>query len=158
MLKDYYAILDVSQDASLTEIKQQYQRLLLIHHPDKQLQQQTATASLKGSAGLKLIPLQDIKEAWECLREPNHRAFYDSSLQAMRLHANGQVHDDIDLDDMDFDEGSGSYTFPCRCSGEYIISEDELELGVDTVVCSTCSLIVRIHYEAAEDEDDEDTN
>jgi diphthamide biosynthesis protein 4 len=54
---------------------------------------------------------------------------------------------------------SGSYTSPCRCSGEYIISEDELELGVDTVVCSTCSLIVRIHYEAAEDEDeDEDTN
>lgn len=24
----------------------------------------------------------------------------------MRLHANGQVHDDIDLDDMDFDEGT----------------------------------------------------
>ncbi|KAH7050967.1 hypothetical protein BKA57DRAFT_459961 [Linnemannia elongata] len=156
MLKDYYAILDVSQDASLAEIKQQYQRLLLIHHPDKQLQQQTAPAN--GISGLKLIPLQDIKEAWECLREPNHRAFYDSSLQAMRLHANGQVHDDIDLDDMDFDEEAGSYTSPCRCSGEYIISEDELELGVDTVVCSTCSLIVRIHYEAADDDDDEDTN
>lgn len=30
MLKDYYAILNVSQDASLAEIKQQYQRLLLI--------------------------------------------------------------------------------------------------------------------------------
>ncbi|KAK3835792.1 MAG: hypothetical protein JOS17DRAFT_519049 [Linnemannia elongata] len=156
MLKDYYAILDVSQDASLAEIKQQYQRLLLIHHPDKQLQQQTAPNS--GSPSLKLIPLQDIKEAWECLREPNHRAFYDSSLQAMKLHANGQVHDDIDLDDMDFDEELGSYTSPCRCSGEYIISEDELELGVDTVVCSTCSLIVRIHYEAADNDEDEDTN
>ncbi|KAF9088997.1 DnaJ sub C member 24 [Mortierella sp. GBA35] len=151
MLKDYYAILDVPQDSSLAEIKQQYQRLLLIHHPDKQLQQQQTP-----SPGLTLIPLQDIKEAWECLRQPNQRAFYDSSLQAMRLHANGQVHDDIDLDDMDFDEESGSYSSPCRCSGEYIISEDELELGVDTVVCSTCSLIVRIHYEAAED--DEDTN
>ncbi|KAF9134903.1 DnaJ sub C member 24 [Mortierella sp. 14UC] len=152
MLKDYYAILDVHQDASLAEIKQQYQRLLLIHHPDKQLQQQTP----HGTSGLKLIPLQDIKEAWECLREPSHRAFYDSSLQAMRLHANGQVNDDIDLDDMDYDEEAGSYTSPCRCSGDYIILEDELELGVDTVVCSTCSLIVRIHYEAAED--DEDTN
>ncbi|KAF9923527.1 Diphthamide biosynthesis protein 4 [Linnemannia zychae] len=153
MLKDYYAILDVSQDATVTEIKQQYQRLLLIHHPDKQLQQQASSTDLKS------IPLQDIKEAWECLREPNHRAFYDSSLQAMRLHANGQVHDDIDLDDMEYDEESGSYTSPCRCSGEYIISEDELELGVDTVGCSTCSLIVRIHYEEADDrEEDNESN
>lgn len=30
MLKDYYEILSVPQDASLTEIKQQYQKLLLI--------------------------------------------------------------------------------------------------------------------------------
>jgi preprotein translocase subunit Sec63 len=30
MLKDYYDILSVPQDASLAEIKQQYQKLLLI--------------------------------------------------------------------------------------------------------------------------------
>lgn len=29
----------------------------------------------------------------------------------MRLHANGQVHDDIDLDDMDFDEGTQGRSF-----------------------------------------------
>lgn len=85
---------------------------------------------------------------------PAQRAFYDSSLKAMRLHANGQVNDDIDLDDMEFDEESGTYASPCRCSGEYIISVNELELGVDTVTCSTCSLIVRIHYEAADDDEE----
>ncbi|CAO3567473.1 unnamed protein product [Mortierella alpina] len=152
MLKDYYAILSVSQDASLSEIKLQYQKLLLIHHPDKQQQIQSQQAP---STALKqAIPLQDIKEAWECLRQPNQRAFYDSSLKAMRLRANGHVNDDIDLDDMDYNEDSGTYSAPCRCSGEYIISEDELELGVDTVVCSTCSLIVRIHYEVETDHDD----
>lgn len=46
---------------------------------------------------------------------------------------------------------SDTYSSPCRCSGEYIISVNELELGVDTVACSTCSLIVRIHYEVSED-------
>jgi diphthamide biosynthesis protein 4 len=30
MLKDYYAILGVAEDAPVAEIKQQYQRLLLI--------------------------------------------------------------------------------------------------------------------------------
>ncbi|KAF9176838.1 Diphthamide biosynthesis protein 4 [Haplosporangium sp. Z 767] len=143
MLKDYYAILDITQDATVAEIKQQYQKLLLIHHPDKQQQNQSQQLS-PAMAPVALIPLQDIKEAWECLRQPDQRAFYDSSLKAMRLRANGQVNDDIDLDDMEYDEG--------KSHGEYIISEDELELGVDTVVCSTCSLIVRIHYEVADDD------
>ncbi|KAF9556476.1 Diphthamide biosynthesis protein 4 [Mortierella alpina] len=156
MLKDYYAILDVPQGASLSEIKQQYQKLLLIHHPDKQQQNQSQQAP--SAAPKEAIPLQDIKEAWECLRQPKQRAFYDSSLKAMRLRANGQVNDDIDLDDMDYNEESSTYSAPCRCSGEYVISEDELELGVDTVVCSTCSLIVRIHYEAETDHDDDNDN
>ncbi|KAG0247980.1 Diphthamide biosynthesis protein 4 [Mortierella polycephala] len=147
MLKDYYAILSITQDATVAEIKQQYQKLLLIHHPDKQQQNQFQQLS-SAMAPAALIPLQDIKEAWECLRQPDQRTFYDSSLKAMRLRANGQVNDDIDLDDMEYDEG--------KSHGEYIISEDELELGVDTVVCSTCSLIVRIHYEVADDDDDDD--
>ncbi|KAF9381081.1 Diphthamide biosynthesis protein 4 [Podila verticillata] len=148
MLKDYYAILGVAEDSSPAEIKLQYQKLLLIHHPDKQQQKQPGHLPAH-----ELIPLQEIMEAWECLRMPTQREFYDSSLKAMKLRANGQVNDDIDLDDMDYDEESSVYTSPCRCSGEYIISEDELELGVDTVVCSTCSLIVRIHYEVADDDD-----
>ncbi|KAG0018650.1 Diphthamide biosynthesis protein 4 [Podila clonocystis] len=150
MLKDYYAILGVAEDASSAEIKLQYQKLLLIHHPDKQQQKQSGQPPSH-----ELIPLQEIMEAWECLRMPAQREFYDSSLKAMKLRANGQVNDDIDLDDMDYDEESSVYTSPCRCSGEYVISEDELELGVDTVVCSTCSLIVRIHYEVADDDDDD---
>ncbi|KAF9438849.1 Diphthamide biosynthesis protein 4 [Entomortierella beljakovae] len=154
MLKDYYAILDISNDATLTEIKSQYQKLLLIHHPDKQQQNQSSQLNSPVPA---FIPLQDIKEAWECLRQPDRRSFYDSSLKAVKLRENGQVNDDIDLDDMDYDEETGTYTSPCRCSGEYIISEDELELSIDTVVCSTCSLIVRIHYQAA-DESEEDDN
>ncbi|KAF9895569.1 hypothetical protein BX616_009387, partial [Lobosporangium transversale] len=103
MLKDYYAILNVAQDATVAEIKQQYQKLLLIHHPDKQQQQQQQQSQTL-PVSVTSIPLQDIKEAWECLRQPTQRSFYDSSLKAMKLRANGQVNDDIDLDDMEYDE------------------------------------------------------
>ncbi|KAF9963073.1 hypothetical protein BGZ65_006138 [Modicella reniformis] len=117
MLKDYYAILGVAEDASVAEIRQHYQRLLLIHHPDKQQQNQSLRISSRSlpssSSSPPLIPLQDIKEAWECLRLPAQRAFYDSSLKAMRLHAIGQVNDDVDLDEMEFDEG--------KCLTQFVI-------------------------------------
>ncbi|KAF9351011.1 Diphthamide biosynthesis protein 4 [Mortierella sp. NVP85] len=145
MLKDYYAILGVAEGAPVAEIKQQYQRLLLIHHPDKQQQQQNQFLQASAGVSSSTVTLQEIKEAWENLRLPEQRAFYDSSLKAMRLRANGQVNEDIDLDDMEFDEGNG----------EFVISVKELELGVDTVTCSTCSLIVRIHYEAADDSEED---
>ncbi|KAF9585468.1 Diphthamide biosynthesis protein 4 [Lunasporangiospora selenospora] len=179
MLKDYYEILGVPQEATLAEIKQQYQRLLLTYHPDKQQQNLSQKQSVPTPVRDTTDPLLDVREAWECLREPSRREFYDSSLKgrhwlnrfsnvfslhyyltnsnseirfiAMKLRAQGQVNDDIDLDDMEFDEEAGIYSFPCRCSGEYAISEDELELGIDTVTCSTCSLIVLIHYEVADD-------
>ncbi|KAK3813988.1 MAG: hypothetical protein J3Q66DRAFT_345329 [Benniella sp.] len=155
MLKDYYAILGVAEGAPVAEIKQQYQRLLLIHHPDKQQQQNQSLQASAGVLSSSTVTLQEIKEAWENLRLPEQRAFYDSSLKAMRLRANGQVNEDIDLDDMEFDEDAETYSSPCRCSGEFVISVKELELGVDTVTCSTCSLIVRIHYEAADDSEED---
>ena len=40
----------------------------------------------------------------------------------------------------------------CRCSGRYEITEDQLEVGYDTVCCSSCSLYVRVLYEIVDEE------
>ena len=52
----------------------------------------------------------------------------------------------IDLDEMTYDPETGSFSTPCRCSGCYIITEAEMEKGVDTVNCSTCTLSIHVLY------------
>ena len=52
-----------------------------------------------------------------------------------------------------------TYSSDCRCDGEYIISEGDLENGQNIVCCSGCSLSIRVLYnmlsdEEAESEDD----
>ena len=38
-------------------------------------------------------------------------------------------HDEIELEDFEFDEELGAYTYPCPCGDQFIITEDELEVG-----------------------------
>lgn len=57
------------------------------------------------------------------------------------------VSDAVDLDNMTFDSTQAHYKSPCRCGGWYMVSENDLEGGVELVCCSTCSLSIRILYQ-----------
>jgi len=100
-------------------------------------------------------------------------------LIVQRLKQEGPITAEIDLDDMEFIEGNlfqsitlcpplaaygslcmlleesggGVYVHPCRCSGEYRITQADLEGGFDLVGCSTCSLRIRVLYSELEDEE-----
>ena len=64
--------------------------------------------------------------------------------------------DVVDLDDMTFDPRSGHYGFPCRCGGEYVVGEEELEEGVGLVCCTTCSLSISITYQEQQQEEEKE--
>ncbi|KAI0118768.1 hypothetical protein GGR51DRAFT_131927 [Nemania sp. FL0031] len=65
--KDYYKILGVSKDADESTIKKAYRKLAIIHHPDKNRDDEGAAERFK-----------DIGEAYETLSDPQKRARYDS--------------------------------------------------------------------------------
>lgn len=65
MIKDYYSTLEISSDATLTEIKKAYRRLALKYHPDK---------NKSDNAAQKFI---SITEAYEVLRDPLKKSEYD---------------------------------------------------------------------------------
>ena len=61
--KDYYQILGVSRDADDAEIKKAYRRLAIIHHPDKNRDNDEEKAAEK---------FKDIGEAYEHLIDPQY--------------------------------------------------------------------------------------
>ena len=66
MFKDYYQILEISQQASLSEIKQAYRSASKKWHPDLNLGKDTTQI------------MQDINEAYAILKEETKRMRYDA--------------------------------------------------------------------------------
>lgn len=58
---------------------------------------------------------------------------------------------EVDLDEMEYNEETTSFSLVCRCSGDYVITEDELEVGIDIVGCNNCSLRIRVLYDVIEE-------
>jgi len=65
--KDYYKILGVERNASEADIKKAYRRLAIVHHPDKNPDDESAAERFK-----------DIGEAYNVLSDRQLRARYDS--------------------------------------------------------------------------------
>jgi len=64
--RDYYEVLGVSKTATADDIKKAYRRLAMKHHPDRNKDDESASARFK-----------EAKEAYEVLRDPDKRAAYD---------------------------------------------------------------------------------
>ncbi|CAG8495852.1 32_t:CDS:2, partial [Acaulospora morrowiae] len=118
----YYDILEISETATIGEIKRQFHKLLLIYHPDK---------SLLDSSALDKIDDNDkvnrILEAWRVLKDPESRKLYDDELRAKKLDHDGIFNAEIDLGDMEHSADTNSYSTSCRCGGSYIVFEDDLD-------------------------------
>jgi len=76
--KDYYKILNVSQDATQKEIKKSFRKLAATYHPDKNIGDKKAEAKFK-----------EINEANEVLSNPEKRQKYDTLGQNWEAYQQG---------------------------------------------------------------------
>ncbi|KAK5990353.1 Diphthamide biosynthesis protein 4 [Cladobotryum mycophilum] len=146
------ALLDSQDDPSIL-IKQAYRRALLRHHPDKAAPN----------------PLDQIGQAFSTLSSPRQRSEYDAHQRLSRATANtsDQIRfqtgvENVDLDDLEFDEDGDRWYRSCRCGNDrgYSFQEDDLveveHEGVLMVGCQDCSLWLKVHF-AVMQEDEADT-
>lgn len=68
-MRRYYQLLELSEDATPEQVEKAYKRAASKHHPDKNIGNE-AEASER---------FKEIKEAYECLSDPERRAVYDET-------------------------------------------------------------------------------
>ncbi|RKP39800.1 hypothetical protein BJ085DRAFT_17457 [Dimargaris cristalligena] len=65
-------------------------------------------------------------------------------------------YDEIEIEDLEFDEANKLYHYPCPCGDRFEITEEELFDGEDIARCPSCSLIIRVIYEPEDFQRDDD--
>jgi hypothetical protein len=156
------SLVDSQHDPSKL-IRRAYHRALLRNHPDKASQAQSQPqVPAEGT-----YTVDRISTAFTVLSSPSQRATYDAGLRVSRRSPVGGAAtnspfqtgvENIDLDDLPFDESDNSWYRSCRCGNDrgYQFREDDLEEAADEgelmVGCLDCSLWLRVHFAVMEDE------
>ncbi|XP_068530413.1 diphthamide biosynthesis protein 3 [Anas acuta] len=56
-------------------------------------------------------------------------------------------HDEVEIEDFEYDAESGTYSYPCPCGDRFLITREDLENGEEVATCPSCSLILRVIYD-----------
>ncbi|CAB4040046.1 Hypothetical predicted protein [Paramuricea clavata] len=136
---NFYEVLGVDPNASQNEIKRMYQVLVLKYHPDKYDAESMTCTSDEAKDYFYLID-----KAWKTLSDSKTRIEYDAMLREQQLDQDWPVDAEVKLSEMEFDEAYKYYTWPCRCSGSYEITNENLSNGENIICCTTCSLTIRV--------------
>ncbi|KAK0447085.1 hypothetical protein EV421DRAFT_1706641, partial [Armillaria borealis] len=117
----------LSRSASLSKIKATYHRMLLQHHPDKNTlrkdSQTRVDVSCHGDQGGVLYSVRS------CFTT------HEENLSVISL-------DDFDEEPSINDSGHSVWTYKCRCSGVYTITDEGMEFGHHYIACSNCSELI----------------
>ncbi|KAI0652547.1 hypothetical protein C8Q79DRAFT_997565 [Trametes meyenii] len=139
-VSDYYGLLAIPYSASSADVKAAYHRALLAYHPDKH-------ASRNHSVDIGLL-----KQAFSTLYDPHLRKNYDSLRTSVRIGGPrpAQV---VSLEDFEESEDANGnrWTYPCRCGGHYVVTEDMLDAGQHLVGCTSCSEAVWAGYKLVQE-------
>lgn len=57
-------------------------------------------------------------------------------------------YDEIEIEDMTYHESTTLYTYPCPCGDQFEISLSDLRDGEEVAVCPSCSLMIKVIFEA----------
>lgn len=158
---DYYTVLGLSaprragDQLTNDSLRTAYRRALLTNHPDKVAGQQAAQKGTE--AGEFAFTVDQIAQAYETLSDPVSRSKYDQGLlkNKARLVAkdtsgSGAGLETLDLEDLDYNDSTQTWSKKCRCGGTYLVCEQELgeaaSEGEVIASCYGCSLCIRITF------------
>lgn len=68
------------------------------------------------------------------------------------------IYDEIEIEDMTFDKTLQIYHYPCPCGDRFEINIQDLRDGEEIAVCPSCSLQIRVIFDAKDLPEEEKEN
>ena len=65
-------------------------------------------------------------------------------------------YEEVELEDMDWEEEQRRFSYPCPCGDRFSITIEEMQDGEVIARCPSCSLVIRVVYEPEDIFDKED--
>ncbi|KAI0719925.1 zf-CSL-domain-containing protein [Fomitopsis betulina] len=66
----------------------------------------------------------------------------------------GAYYDEVEIEDMAWDEEKRVHHYPCPCGDRFEISRKQLANYEDIATCPSCSLVIRVIYDPLDYEDE----
>ncbi|WZZ03048.1 hypothetical protein YC2023_088969 [Brassica napus] len=67
-------------------------------------------------------------------------------------------YDDVEIEDMEWNEEIQAYTYPCPCGDLFQITKEDLRLGEEIANCPSCSLYITVIYNMEDFQNDTKNN
>lgn len=77
----------------------------------------------------------------------DHHLTRCSAPLAPLIAAMGAYYDEIEIEDMTWDEAKGVFHYPCPCGDRFEITRKQLKNYEDIATCPSCSLIIRVIFD-----------
>ena len=145
------------------KLKILYRQALLQNHPDKDGQKQAAGLEYDPrSTSHAKFTVDQILQAYECLSNPSTQAQYErhfldgrnNLVRAAKEDGRLSAVEQYDLEELHYDDGTSTWSLPCRCGGSYRARDEDLGLsaadGELVIACSSCSLAIKVTYAEAD--------
>ena len=145
-MENLYDVLESRCDDSYDDLKQAYQRLILLNHPDK-------VDHLEISQDEKLARKEQflaINRAWKILGDDELRKEFDIRWQERCLAQDWPIDSEVHVEEFEEVE-DGTVVYTCRCGGVYQLTPVDLTLRMDIVCCAWCSLSIKVTYDTVYD-------
>jgi len=83
-------------------------------------------------------------------------ALSPEELAKLEAENEGSYYDEVEIEDMEYDDEKQTYTYPCPCGDKFFITRDQLIDGEEEARCPSCSLVIRVIYDPEDFEAEEE--
>lgn len=122
---------------SFEALKENYRKLLVKLHPDKNISSSTTAACA------------ELNKAWNVLKDPDSKKMYDEQIEQNNIDTEVSIFETLSVADLEDDNEDEALSYRCRCGGLFLVPKSMI-LNVRHQTehllfpCDDCSLFIEL--------------